>query len=596
MNSTIEILARIRENSQKHPAEIFTRLYRYMLREDIYLIAYKNLYANSGASTKGVDDDTADGFGEEKIHSTIARLKNGTYEPKPSRRIYIPKANGKMRPISIPTFSDKIVQEVMRIILEAVYEPIFLDVSHGFRPSRSCHTALEQIKHEFTGARWFVEGDIKGCFDNINHETLVRIVNSKIKDARFIQLLWKFLKAGYMEDWRYNKTFSGTPQGGIISPILANIYLHELDKKVTEIKKTFYKPRERARSPEYTKLEHEIRAIKTKINRAEGTEKTELIGELKNTRKRFRDTPCVSQTDKRLTYVRYADDFIIGIVGNKEDCEKVKQELTAFVADELKMELSAEKTLITHSNEKARFLGYDIRVRRDNKVKKTKAGRKVRTLNNKVERNIPLQDKIEKFLFSHGIVHQKNGKLIPCHRKQLLPLTDLEIVTAYGAEIRGICNYYNLASNYHDLHYFCFLMEQSCLKTLASKHKTSLKKIRNKYADGQSWGVPYDTKKGQRIARLPKEADCANTKNGADTIPNVTVMHLHSRNSFEKRLKARKCELCGSTDSEHYEIHHINKVKNLKGKAVWEQIMIAKRRKTLVVCRECHKKMHGKID
>lgn len=594
MNSTKEILARISENSQKHPEEIFTRVYRYMLREDIYFIAYQKLYANSGASSKGIDNDTADGFSEEYIRSIIERLRTGTYEPKPTRRIYIPKANGKMRPISIPTFSDKLVQEVMRMILESVYEPIFMDVSHGFRPQKSCHTALEQIKHEFTGARWFIEGDIKGCFDNIDHHVLIKIINEKIKDARFIQLLWKFLKAGYLEDWKYNKTFSGTPQGGIISPILANIYLHELDKKIMEIKKKFYKPRERAMSPEYSRLQHQIRAVKTKISRTEGTEKTELIKELKNLRKRFRVTPCVSQTDKRLSYVRYADDFIIGIVGSKKDCEKIKEQLTKFVADTLKMELSAEKTLITHSNEKARFLGYDIRVRRNSKVKRTKNGKKVRTLNNKVERNIPIQDKITKFLITQGIVYMKNGHMKPCRRVRLLHLTDLEIVTAYSAELRGICNYYNLASNFSDLHYFSYLMEYSCLKTLAAKHKTSLKKIRDKYANGKGWGIPYETKKGVKIARIPTYQDCANTKECKDEKPNLTVQHLHSRTTFEQRLKAHKCELCGTETSQHYEIHHINKVKNLRGKELWEQIMIAKRRKTLVVCRECHKRIHGK--
>ena len=594
MNSTIEILERISENSRKHPDEVFTRVYRYLLREDIYFAAYKKLYANNGASTTGTDKDTADGFSVEYIHNLIEKLKSGEYQPKPSRRIYIPKANGKMRPISIPSFSDKLVQEAMRMILEAVYEPVFMDVSHGFRPNRSCHTALEQVKRDFTGARWFVEGDIKGCFDNINHEVLVKIVNCKIKDARFIQLLWKFLKAGYMENWKYNKTYSGTPQGGIISPILANIYLHELDKKVMEMKKLFYKPRERVYTPEYSKLQHEIRAVKTKISRVEGAEKAILVKELKNLRKRYRETPCVSQTDKRLSYIRYADDFLIGVVGSKEDCETIKQELTDFVAAELKMELSAEKTLITHSNESARFLGYDIRVRRCSKVKKTKAGKKVRTLSNKVERNIPIQEKIEKFLFSHGVVYLKNGKLVPCHRKQLLRLTDLEIVTAYSAEVRGICNYYNLASNYPDLHYFCYLMEYSCLKTLAAKHRTSLKKIREKYRQGSGWGVPYETKKGTRIAKIPSNSDCATNKDGSDVVPILTVQHLHSRNSFDERLKARKCELCGTEDSEHYEIHHVNKVKNLKGKETWEQIMIARRRKTIVVCRECHKKIHGK--
>ena len=161
MQPTVEILERISENSLKHPDEIWTRLFRYMLRPDIYYVAYKNLYANNGASTKGVDDDTADGFSKEYVECIINRLRNNTFTPKPTRRIYIPKPNGKTRPISIPTFTDKLVQEAMRMILEAVYEPIFNNSSHGFRPRRSCHTALEQVKHEFTGIRWFVEGDIK---------------------------------------------------------------------------------------------------------------------------------------------------------------------------------------------------------------------------------------------------------------------------------------------------------------------------------------------------------------------------------------------------------------------------------------------------
>lgn len=595
MNSTIEILARISKNSQNNPEEVFTRIYRYMLREDIYFAAYKNLYANSGASTKGIDEDTADGFSEEYIRSIIDSLKNGTYYPKPTRRVYIPKANGKMRPISVPTFRDKLVQEVMRMILESIYEPIFLDISHGFRPNKSCHTALEQIKYKFTGVRWFVEGDIKGCFDNINHSKLVETINKKIKDARFIQLLWKFLKAGYLENWKYNKTFSGTPQGGIISPILANIYLHELDKYVEKTAGEFEKPRERATTPEYSIHQHKIRAVKNKLNRANEEERPALIKELKKLRQQSRTIPCQSQTDKKLVYVRYADDFLIGIKGNKNDCEAIKQNLADFILNELKMELSAEKTLITHSNEYARFLGYDIRIRRDNKVKRTKNGKKTRILNGKVERNIPIKDKIEKFLFSHCIVYQKNGKLVPCHRPQLLHLTDLEIVTAYGAELRGICNYYNLASNFSDLHYFSYLMEYSCVKTLAAKHRTSLKKMRDKYAFGKGWGIPYETKSGRTIAIIPTYQDCANTKEFSDTKPILTVQHLHSRNTFEERLKAHKCELCGTETSLYYEIHHVNKVKNLKGKAVWEQIMIAKRRKTLVVCRECHKRIHGKI-
>jgi group II intron reverse transcriptase/maturase len=596
MQPTVEILERISQNSLKHPDEIWTRLFRYMLRSDIYHAAYKNLYTNNGASTKGVDDDTADGFSTEYVENIINRLRTNTFTPKPTRRIHIPKANGKTRPISIPTFTDNLVQEVMRMILEAVYEPIFNKSSHGFRPHRSCHTALEQVKHEFTGAHWFVEGDIKGCFDNIDHETLVKLVNRKIKDASFIQLLWKFLKAGYLEDWKYNKTFSGTPQGGIISPILANIYLHELDGYVAELAKEFEKPRECFYDTQYSKVMHEIRTVKTKLERASEPEKAELLKELKTTRQKLRHTPCKSQTDKKLAYVRCADDFLVGVVGSREDSEEIKRKLTDFVGGVLKMELSEEKTLITHSNEYARFLGYDIRVRRNDKVKRTKNGRLVRTLNNKVERNIPLTDKIEKFLFSHNIVWQKDGKLIPCHRTELLHLSDMEIITAYNAELRGICNYYNLASNFSSLHYFSYLMEYSCLKTLASKHKSGVKKIIDKYKDGKGWSVPYSTQKGERRIKIATYQDCTAKVENPDVLPILTVQHLHSRNSFEARLNAKTCELCGSTESEHYEIHHVNKLKNLKGKAVWEQIMIARRRKMLVVCRECHKRIHGKID
>jgi RNA-directed DNA polymerase len=227
MQPTMEILERIKKNSKENKDEVFTRLYRYMLRPDLYYIAYKNLYANNGAATEGVNNDTADGFSEEKIIKIIDSLRNESYQPKPSRRTYRKKANGKMRPLGIPTFTDKLVQEVLRMILEAVYEPVFMDCSHGFRPNRSCHTALKDLKHQFHGTRWFIEGDIKGCFDNIDHQTLIGVIGNKVKDARLHKLIWKFLKVGYMEEWEYHSTYSGAPQGGIISPLFANIYLND---------------------------------------------------------------------------------------------------------------------------------------------------------------------------------------------------------------------------------------------------------------------------------------------------------------------------------------------------------------------------------
>ena len=594
MKPTTEILARVSQNSLANKEEVFTKLYRYLLRPDIYFVAYKNLYANSGAATKGVNEDTADGFSEAKINSIIKALADETYQPMPVRRTYIQKKNNrkKLRPLGIPTFTDKLVQEVLRMILEAVYEPIFLDVSHGFRPKRSCHTALKQLRREFNGTRWFVEGDIKGCFDNINHAVLVGLLNNKIKDARITKLIYKFLKAGYLEDWQYHKTYSGTPQGGIISPLLANIYLHELDKFVMKLKSEFDTPGVGQITPEYRELHNEIKRLSHRLTKVTGEEREMVLAEYKPKRQKLMTIPCTAQTDKKLKYVRYADDFLIAVKGNREDCQWIKSKLAEFIGDTLKMELSEDKTLITHSSKCARFLGYDVRVRRSGKIKRGGPGHvKMRTLNGGVELLVPLNDKIRQFVFTKGVAIQKeDGSMFPVHRKYLVGLTDLEIVSVYNAELRGICNYYGMASNFCKLHYFAYLMEYSCLKTLASKHKTSLSKIINKFNDGTGkWGVPYETKLGSKRRYFANYADCKGKGSAMDYISNAAVVYGYAVNTLENRLKAKVCELCGTTESDHYEVHHINKLKNLKGKERWEIAMIAKHRKTLVVCRDCHR-------
>lgn len=593
MKPTMEILTKLQENSKKNHDEVFTRLYRYLLRPDIYYVAYQHLYSNKGAGTKGVTDDTADGFSEIYIENIIEALKNEMYQPKPVRRTYIKKSNGKMRPLGLPVFTDKLIQEAIRMILEAIYEPIFSDYSHGFRPVRSCHTALAQIKKEFTGARWFIEGDIKGCFDNINHAVLVEIVNQKIKDARFLKLIRLFLKAGYMEDWKYHETYSGCPQGGIISPILANIYLNELDRHIMKIKKEFDVATKARYTPEYTKLVGLRQRLHNKIKNSNGIEREKLIEEYKTATAQMLKLPAKQCDDKKIKYVRYADDFLIAVNGNRQDCEKIKQELTEFISTTLKMELSQEKTLITHSNTPARFLGYDVRVRRDQQIK-PKGKFKTRSMNNKVELSIPFKDKIEKFLFSNGIVKQRsdNGKLEPIHRPQLLNRTDLEIVTIYNAELRGICNYYGLASNFNKLIYFNYLMEYSCLKTLAGKHRSKVSKIRAMYKDGTGkWAIPYETKTRIKKMYFANYADCKGKK-FTDIIPQTAKNYSHDITTLESRLKAKICEVCGCTDSDRYEIHHVNNVKNLKGKSEWEKVMIAKRRKTIVVCHKCHMAIH----
>ena len=591
MNPTSEILERMSKSSTDHKDGVFTRLFRYLLREDIYYAAYQKLYVNKGAATKGIDDDTADGFGDKYVKTLIAELKDGTYRAKPVRRHYIKKSNGKMRPLGIPSFRDKLLQEAIRQILEAIYEPTFSDNSHGFRPNRSCHTCIKQLKIEFTGVVWFIEGDIKGCFDNIDHEALIEILQRKIKDSRLVNLIRQFLKAGHVEDWKYNRTYSGTPQGGILSPILANIYLNELDEKVAAIKESFDRPRNAELTEAYHEKSKEIKRLSSKLRWEKDVQRRgELLVELKTCKKDLLKIPSKPQDNKRLVYVRYADDWLIGICGSKTDCEAVKAQIGAYLGDTLKLELSEEKTLVTHSSERVRFLGYDVSVRRSQEVKGFKNGRKARSLNHRVELLVPLKEKVEKFMFAKGaVVQTADGKLKPMHRPYLLNHSDSEIVELYNAEIRGICNYYRLAVNYHTLDYFCYLMEYSCLKTLANKHKSSVAKMWDKYRNGKTWAVPYMTKAGEKLVRIVKIADC---KQGSvrDSVPYNGK--FPTRRTMQERLNAHVCELCGDKNADMYEIHHVGSLKEL-GSSHWETVMKHKRRKTLVVCGKCHALIHG---
>lgn len=593
MNPTSEVLKRIISSSQTHVDGVFTRLYRYLLREDIYLTAYKNLYANQGAATKGTDNDTADGFGTEYIAETIEKLRTQKYTPKPTRRTYIPKQNGKLRPLGIPSFRDKLVQDCIRQILEAIYEPLFSDNSHGFRPNRSCHTAFDSIRYGFNGTRWFIEGDIKGCFDNIGHKALLEILSRKIKDSKFINLIGAFLKAGYMEDWTYHGTFSGTPQGGILSPILANIYLNELDKKVDEIAERFTVRETKHRTKAYGQATWAVDKLKKEYATTKSEEvKKRILKEIGLAKAKMAKLPVFAASNKRLRYVRYADDFIIGISGSREDCQRIKAELKAYLAEKLSLELSDEKTKITHSSEKIRFLGYDVCVRRSNQLKRRCDGVVQRTLNGTISLSIPLKDKIEAYLISNEYgVRTNNGRLQPVAAKGHRNLPDNEIISLYNAQIRGICNYYRLAGNFAKLDYFVYIMEYSCLKTLASKHQCTMAQARANRRIGKRWGVRYVSKSGDKTLLFLTMTDIRASRKkqllDVDAVPRL----VSSRNELANRLKANICELCG-TDKGSFVIHHVKNLKALTSVHEWERKMLAIRRKTLVVCKECHKRIH----
>jgi len=595
------------ENLQKHSLDKhyrFERLYRNLYNPDFYLLAYQNIYANKGAMTPGIDGLTLDGYGMERVNRIIESLKNHTYQPSPARRSYIPKKNGKLRPLGILSADDKLVQEVVRMMLESIYEPTFSNFSHGFRPKRSCHTALLQIQHNFTAVKWFVEGDIKACFDTIDHHILVSILRRRIADESFIELIWKFLKAGYMENWQYNATFSGTPQGSGISPILANLYLNELDVFMEEYKQNFDKGTIRTHNNEYARRHSTYQRYKEKCAKnwasISGQEKMEALAEQKRLRKEFQSFPALDPMDmnyRRIQYVRYADDFLIGIIGGKADAQKVKEDISEFLSSRLKLSMSAEKTLITHGHDKARFLGYDITVNDDTSTRKISKGQ-TRIYMNRVKLYLPKEKWIGKLL-DYGILKimsDENGKekWKPLQRDDYMHLAPHEIVVQYNAQIRGMYNYYRLASNVSVLNKFSYVMEYSMYKTLAGKLNITMTQAKLKYRKNGVFAVPYRNLSGEKSVTFYNGGfSCVKYALGSyvDLTPDYARMNQPKELFY--RYKAGKCELCGAETNEA-SVHQVNSLKDLAGETQWEKVMLKKRRKTLIVCRECRMKINSK--
>ena len=584
MQAAEVVLGVLRERGRKGlPCE---QLYRQLFNKDLYYLAYGNIYSNKGSMTPGASEETADGMSEEKIEQIIGLMRQEKYRFSPARRVYIPKKNGKLRPLGMPTWSDKLVGEVVRLLLEAFYEPQFSDTSHGFRKFRGCHTALREINNTWTGTAWFVEGDISDCFGSLDHEILLGILAEKIRDNRFLRLIRNMLKAGYLEDWTYRDTLSGVPQGGTVSPILSNVYLDKLDKFVEqELIPQYTRGATRAANPAYRQADALLRRARRRGDRAEA-------------RRLFLEMRALPSTDpmdpgyRRLKYIRYADDHILGFTGPKAEAEEIKARLAEFLRETLGLELNQQKTLITHArSQRARFLGYDITVQHSG----TKISNGRRSANGKIALKVP-PDVIR----AQCARYRNHGK--PWHRSRLQNLDDYDIIRVYGAEYRGVVNYYLLAKDAWRLRTLRWNAETSMLKTLAAKHQSTVSKMAARHkAKAETGDGPRTCFEARRRRRGKPDLVARfggiilrQDRRAVITEP-VPVRVRVPRRELLARLRQRECELCetGTTVAVHQVagIRELGKPKT--GQPAWAALMAKMRRKTLIVCAPCHDWIHA---
>ena len=588
-------LLAINKLSQKDPQWIHKDIFRIFRNDDIWIAAYQKLKSNKGALTPGTTPETMDGMSMERLNRLKDSVCTEKYKFKPVKLIEIP-AGKKKRPLGLPTANDKIVQEVMRMILEAIYEPIFFETSFGFRSGLGCHDALDHVERKFRWVDYVIEGDIEQAYPTIDHKILVKILEKRINDPRFIRLIWKLLGCGVLDQERIISSKTGVPQGSIVSPILANIYYHELDVFVNRIKMDLETPQEdrkNLKSKEYKSLEYKINKVvkEMRLHEPQSPKRQEFKKQLKALRKERIKTNSLKNKVIRIEYVRYADDWMIGLSGDRKLATNIKDKITKFMKTELEQKVHPLKTKITNLRKgNAHFLGYDIflPVNRPISSYKGKGVRTIRRGQPQLRFDLPVDKVVDRYI-KRGYFKRLTKHVRPISRVSYTVLEDHVIVSHYRSLWLGIYNYYSGCTKRGRLQYIHYLLHMSCAMTLGHRHRKSCSKIFKKHGKTLEVKVPNTEKTVSFPYKTSWEISERKWLRGRwVTRPPHRYPNLISRSSL-----GLPCAVCDSKEGP-IEMHHVKHVRKQghRYKGFHEQMSLLNR-KQIPLCKNCHKKVHA---
>lgn len=551
------------------------------------ILAYEAIKSNPGNMTPGADTLTLDGVSLEWLNQVRFDLLAGKFKFSPARRVQIPKpGKNETRSLGVVSPRDKIVQTAMLQVLEPIYEAVFKDGSHGFRPKKGCHTALRSLKQQFSNVSWVIEGDISKCYDSIDHDILIQTLRKRIQCDKTIALIKRALKTPFKENDQLVWPKVGTFQGSSLSPLLCNIYLHEMDLYVEDLKKSFDKGKRRRKLKEY-------RSIQYKLER-KNLDSSELKS-LRIMQRGLKSKDPLDPSFRRLCYIRYADDFVIGIIGTREECVKIREDLGNFLTEKLSLNLSLTKTTISHFNKVGIFfLGTQIKGNWETeKLVKTIERGKERKFKARVTSRTrmfaPLEKLLQKCIDNNMFKRLESGKVVPTALRRMVNYDHSDILRFFNFKIRGIFNYYSFVDNAKSLGILVHGLKQSCALTLALKFK-----LRERSKVFKKFGKYLECKETGTKLFIPKTFARTQKFNVNLLIPD-TLLDIRWNNKLTRSNLNRECLICGETPCD---MHHVRKIKDLVSRYkdnkidYWTLQMAAINRKQIPLCKAHHKALH----